>query len=133
MSNYPDDEGRDFIKEQAESEQETDFSVGNLGGMVRCKCGRLVGLAVPSQCECGKRYAYWTDITGKVKRLDQMDLGHLNNCVRMLAAKAEQHPAELRERFEIALDILYAEIGSRDKEITQLTGIQAALFKSLGK
>lgn len=60
-----------------------------------------------------------------------MDLGHLNNCVRMLAEKAEEYPAELRRPLEDALDILYAEIGSRDKEISQLTGIQSALLRSL--
>jgi hypothetical protein len=123
----------DYAEKQALSEQETDFSVGDIGGMVRCKCGALVKLSAPSRCECGKRYAYWTDISGKVYRLQQMDLGHLNNCVRMLAAKSEKYPGESRAYFEVALDILYEEIGSRDKEIAQLTGIQAALMRSFTK
>lgn len=99
--------------------------------MVRCECGSIVKTDMPLVCRCGKRFLYWRDIEGKIKRLDQMDLGHLSNCVRMVAAKAEQYPPELRGAFEAALDIFYAEIGSRDKEVAQLTGIQAALERSL--
>lgn len=62
-----------------------------------------------------------------------MTLGHLNNTIRILAAKAEEMPASQRERFEVALDLLYAELGSRDQEIRQVTGIMAALARSLKK
>jgi hypothetical protein len=102
--------------------------------IVRCKCGHLVSVRIPSRCAlCQKIHAYWVTIDGSRKALSQMDLGHLNNCVRMLAAKAEEYPTELRGKFEDALDILYAEIGSRDKEIAQLTGIQAAIQRSLAQ
>lgn len=60
-----------------------------------------------------------------------MDLGHLNNCVRMLASKAERATGPQLQAYENALDIFYAEIGSRDKEISQVTGILAAIQRSL--
>lgn len=134
MSNYPDDEGRDYVAEQVAVETlDPDIILDTGVTMVRCKCGSLVTITIPTQCKCGRRFCYWKDINSKIKRLDQMDLGHLTNCVRMLGEKAEKYPPELRERFEIALDIFYAEIASRDKEIAQATGILAAINRSLGE
>lgn len=131
MGNYSDDEGRDYVAEQARAETlDPDLFSVNVS-YVRCSCGQIVKTDMPRECACGKRFCYWRDIEGKVKRLDQMDLGHLNNCVRMVAEKAEKYPAELRGVFEQALDIFYAEIASRDKEIAQVTGILAAINRSL--
>jgi hypothetical protein len=128
MDDFPPDQGRLFSEEESVDVFEVGVS------MLRCKCGALVSVTMPTRCEqCKKPHAYWRDIHGKVLHLSKMGLGHLNNCVRMLAAKSEQYPAELRGKFEIALDILYAEIGSRDKEIQQVTGIHSALLRSLDK
>ena len=127
-------EEHNYIEEQALAESvDPESLVRFSNGMVRCNCGKLVTLTIPTECECGKRFAYWQDIQGKTKSLAQMDLGHLNNCVRMLAAKAEKYPPELRGRFEVALDIFYAEIGSRDKEIAQATGILAAVMRGVAR
>lgn len=101
--------------------------------LYRCKCGKLIQTDMPRRCDCGEVHCFWTVLGGTVKRLEAMDLGHLNNCVRMLAQKMEEYPAELRTAYEEALDILYSEIDSRDKEIAQVTGIHQALLRSLAK
>lgn len=100
--------------------------------MARCKCGRLFSLRIPSRCPCGDLKSYWKTLDGKVMKLSQMTLGHLNNSIRMMGEAAEKAPQGEREEFEIALDMLYAELGSRDAEIAQATGIMAALTRSLG-
>ncbi len=105
-----------------------------IASIIRCKCGHLVNITIPAKCEgCGDLKSFWKTLDNKVLKLSQMTLGHLNNSVRMLAAKAEELPAGQRERFEIALDMLYAEIGDRGTEIDQVTGIMAALTRSLAK
>ncbi|HEY6019891.1 MAG TPA: hypothetical protein VIY48_08305 [Candidatus Paceibacterota bacterium] len=99
--------------------------------MIRCKCGRLVSVSIPARCiGCQESKAFWTTIDSRVIRLSDMKLDHLSNCIRMLAQKCEDAPLELREKYEVALDIMYAELGSRDKEIAQATGILAALRRN---
>lgn len=102
--------------------------------LIRCKCGYVCDIRVPTICEgCGDAKAYWKTLDNRVLKLSKMTLGHLNNTIRILAAKAETLPAGQRERLEIALDLLYAELGSRDQEISQASGIMAALTRSLNK
>jgi len=101
--------------------------------MIRCKCGNLVSLRLPCVCsQCNDPKAYWRMLDGSVLPLSKMDLGHLTNTVKMLAAKTEEYPqGQFRQALEIAIDLFYAEIGSRDKEIAQASGIMAALQRSL--
>lgn len=99
--------------------------------MIRCKCGHLMSVSIPAVCPgCRGPKAFWTMIDSRVIRLSDMKLDHLSNCIRMLAQKCEDAPLELREKYEVALDIMYAELGSRDKEIAQATGILAALRRN---
>ncbi len=103
--------------------------------MIRCKCGSLVQIDMPGVCpKCQDQKAFWRTIDGKILPLSKMDLGHLNNTVRMLARKAEQYPhGDYRTRIEIAMDLFYLEIGTRVDEIEQVTGIMSALTRSLDK
>lgn len=120
-------------QDEALAEADTAQEFNPLASLIRCKCGALCNIALPMRCACcGELKCYWK-ADGKILKLSQMTLGHLNNSVRALAAKAEEYPAGQRERFEIALDMLYAEIGSRGQEIAQVTGIMAALTRSLEK
>lgn len=118
---------------QAESEGATNLHTFGSMSMIRCKCGEICDIRIPTRCVCGDIKAFWKTVDSRILRLDQMTLGHLNNCVRALAAKADELPPSQREKYEIALDLLYSEIGSRDKEIAQVTGIMAALTRSLPK
>ena len=102
------------------------------GSLIRCKCGTVVEVGYPTRCSgCGEVKAYWKTLDGKVQRLSDMSLGHLTNTIRIVAAKADQLPPELRERCETALDLLYAELGSRNTEIQQATGMMNALTRQL--
>jgi hypothetical protein len=101
--------------------------------MARCKCGEVNNITIPMVCKCGEPKALWKTLEGKLIRVQDMTLGHLNNSIRLLAEKSEEYPASERARFEIALDILYAELGTRDKEITQATGIMAAIMRAVEK
>jgi hypothetical protein len=99
---------------------------------VRCKCGNLVYLSFPTVCDgCKEANGYWKMMDGKVIHIKHMKLDHLTNCIKMLAEKAEKLPPEHRGKHEIALDIMYLELGSRDKEIAQASGILGALRRSL--
>ena len=116
---YPDEEG-----------------LSKISAFVRCKCGELFSVLKPTKCEkCGDLKCYWTLMDGSVKRLEDMDMGHLTNAVKMLARKLEVDGPKLtlmwRESMELAIDLFYREIGSRDKEIEQASGIMAALNRSL--
>lgn len=126
MSNYPDDDPGTSYTSPA------DYRARD-SAMSRCKCGRLFSLRIPSKCACGDFKSYWKTLDGRVMKLSEMTLGHLNNSIRMLGEAAEKAPPGEREEFEIALDMLYAELGSRDKEIAQATGIMAALTRSIQK
>ncbi len=101
---------------------------------IRCKCGMVVPITLPSLCpKCQDPKPYWRERNGNTIPLSKMGLGHLTNTVRILAARAEAYPqGEHRTAIEIAMDLIYQEIGSRDKEITQVTGMMAALNRSLG-
>ncbi len=101
--------------------------------MIRCKCGSLCLIDMPSVCtRCQDHKAYWRTIDGKILPLSKMDLGHLTNVVRMLAGKIEQYPqGDYRARIEIAIDLFYLEIGSRVEETQQMTGILSALTRSI--
>jgi hypothetical protein len=106
----------------------------SVGPQVRCECGWLVDLKLPSVCaKCSKPFPYWTTLEGATVKLSKMDLGHISATIKMLAQKAEQYPSdsEHRRRVEVALDLFYAELADRDKEIGQLRGIEAALKRSL--
>ena len=100
---------------------------------IRCQCGAQVNVSIPSRCRCGDLKSYWKTGDGKVIKVSQMTLGHLSNSIRILGERAGEVPMEERERIEIALDMLYAELGTRDTEITQATGIMAALTRSIPK
>lgn len=96
---------------------------------VRCACGELFFTRLPCLCDrCGSPKPYWKTLEGKTIKLSQMDTGHLANTIKMLAAKAEQYPGP---EIEIALDLMYAELGTREQEMNQLSGIEAALRRSL--
>lgn len=100
---------------------------------MRCNCGQIVFIKMPCLCpKCGEAKCYWRTLEGDVKALEDMDLGQLSNTVRMLAKKTEAYPSgETRKDLEIAIDLIYAEIGSRDHEITQAAGMMGALKRSL--
>lgn len=99
---------------------------------VRCACGALYGVTIPVICEgCKQPKAFWAMIDGRVLRLQDMKLDHLTNCIKMLAEKADKYPPDLRSKYEIALDIMYLELGSRGKEMAQASGILKALRKNL--
>lgn len=118
-----------------DSLDDTDEAASPFAGtsVLRCKCGRTFSIHIPSRCACGSLKSYWKTLDGKVMKLSQMTLGHLNNSIRMMGEAAEKAPQGEREEYEVALDMLYAELGSRDTEIAQATGIMAALSRSLAK
>lgn len=116
-----------------DQEEATDLTKLAFDGMAKCSCGNIYSVGFPCYCVCGLPKAYWRDIKGKLCQISGMTLGHLNNTIRLLAAKMESYPVSDRSRFETALEILYAELGSRDKEIQQVTGIMGALTRSLNK
>lgn len=95
----------------------------------RCECGLLNSLSMPFVCKCGKPEHSWQELDGKIVRLQDMSLGHLSNTIRLVAARAEKRPNE--PCYEVALDLFYAELATRDLEIKQTTGIMAALERSL--
>lgn len=101
----------------------------------RCECGNLVAVKMPCLCsKCQKPHAYWKDLTGNVHALEAMPVAHLANIVRVLGERAEKYPQGiLRTQIEIAMDLVYAEISSRDQELKQDAGIQAALTRSLAR
>jgi hypothetical protein len=126
MDDLPPDLERLFEQEEQDLEPPA--------GLARCQCGNLFILGFPLRCNgCGKAKAFWHTADKKIISLGQMTVGHLTSVIKLLAEQSEQYPASQRERFEIALDILYAELGSRDKEIKQLGGIQAALFRGVDR
>jgi hypothetical protein len=102
-----------------------------LGGnsLARCACGKLNNISRPMVCACGSQKLFWKTLEGQLLPLSKMSLGHLTNCVKFLAEKAAEGS---KPAIEIALDLIYLEIGSREKEITQISGISAALQRSLG-
>jgi hypothetical protein len=112
-----------------EASEEDDHPDRELGGnsLARCKCGRLNNISKPMICKCGERKTFLETLDGRLIPLHKMTLGHLTNIIKFLATKAEDCRAEV----EIAMDLIYLEIGSRDKEITQISGIGAALQRSL--
>jgi hypothetical protein len=120
------------MEDVSEEEYESLNSPKNISS-IRCKCGALVWLRMPCLCsKCKDPKMYWRMMDGKVVSLAKMDLGHLSNVVRMLAHKAEQYPSgDFRAEIEIAMDLIYAEIGSRELETEQLSGIMGALQRSL--
>jgi hypothetical protein len=113
------------------AELETDPFEGGHTTFSRCKCGALFTLSMPSYCMCGEAKCYWRTIEGEVLTLDKMKIGHLTSSIKMLAEKMDSLHGEIRTKYEIALDLLYKELGSREKETNQLVGIQAALFRSI--
>ena len=99
---------------------------------VLCKCGQVVNITMPTRClGCGDKKSYWRTADKRCIKISDMNLGHLTSSIKYLAEKMEKAPAFLKTEFEVALDLLYEELGSRDKETKQLSGIRAALFKSL--
>ncbi len=103
--------------------------------IIRCECGRLVNTNLPSMCACGKALTYMSS-RNKTLKLEDMDVGHLSNLARRFgelieALGAADYEQTQRGKYEISLDLIYREIGSRDKEIAQLSGIMGALKKSL--
>lgn len=130
MDDLPNDIDRSYAEQQT-PEIENGFAVATVA--ICNKCNAAVNIKYPSICACGDIKHYWKTFEGKILDIRKMDLGHLSNSIRYLADIAEKYPANLREPFEIALDILYAELGSREKETAQITGIQAALFRAISK
>lgn len=102
--------------------------------MVRCACGSLQPVAIPTKCSrCEQILPYWKDFDRNIIHLSDMDLAHLSNAVRLLGLRAETAPSVLTGVYELALDLLYAEIATRDQEIQQASGIMAALQRSLAE
>lgn len=96
--------------------------------LIRCKCGEIINVNIPTICKsCNKHHAYWRDLEGNVKPLSKLAVGHLANIVKILAERVETSTPETRPRLETAMDLVYLEIQSRDKEIAQLSGIGKAL------
>lgn len=102
--------------------------------IIRCKCGVTVNITWPTKCPgCGDIKAYWKTIDGKILRLSEMTLGHLTSTIKLISEKSAEAFSKSQEIFETTLDLLYEELGSRDKEIDQASGILAALNRSLAK
>lgn len=103
---------------------------------VRCACGNLFCTHIPCVCRCGEIKAYWRS-GGKVHPLGDLSVGHLAEIVKLLAEhlgrEIEKGRQEGVKLYEVAIDIVYREIGSRDQELTQLAGIAAALTRSIGQ
>lgn len=99
---------------------------------MRCKCGEIIYFKLPCFCpRCQEPKCFWR-MSDKTLALGKMDLGHLSNTIRILAERAEKYPSgEARKEIEIAMDLIYAELGSRDLEIKQASGILGALKRSL--
>jgi hypothetical protein len=94
----------------------------------RCRCRQLFTLSMPGRCDfCGEIERYWRTSAGQVLTLDKMKTEHLVASIKMLARKMDGTSDYLLERYEIAIDLLYEELGSRDKEITQLEKIRAVI------
>jgi hypothetical protein len=95
----------------------------------------MVYIRLPSVCpRCQAPKAYWKPLNQPMAKLSELSLRHLSNLARVLGARAELAPSgQARAEIEIALDLIYAEIGSRADEIQQDAGIHAALQRSLGK
>lgn len=104
----------------------------DFGGVARCVCGRLVSTKRPSYCsQCREVHKYWTLTDGTVITLGRMKLGHLSSSIKMLAEQIDKYQS--RSEIEEALDIMYAELATRDKEIAQDSGILAGLRKAFNE
>lgn len=129
------DSDLDSLFKAAETAQTAELETNPLEGgnniWSRCKCGALFSLAMPGYCLCGEAKRYWRTLEGEVFTLDKMKIGHLTSSIKLLATKMDSLHGDIRTKYEIALDLLYAELGSREKETSQLAGMQAALFRSL--
>lgn len=139
MDDLPPDLDRLFDQQQAQereviSEEEMTKldTIDSHTSCMRCKCGEIIYFRLPCYCpNCQEPKCFWRMLDG-IKPLPKMDLGHLSNTIKVLALRAEKYPTgEARKEIEIAMDIIYAEIGSRDLEIKQATGIHNTLKKSL--
>jgi hypothetical protein len=120
-------ESEDQIRSEAEYPE-----IPRHTSVLRCKCGGLIRISVPAVCSnCQEAKGFWTMIDGSIIKLSDMKLDHLTNCIKLISDKIESYPPEAREKLEIALDIMYLELGSRDAEIKQANGIMGALRRSL--
>lgn len=106
----------------------------SLGGAkgIRCSCGQVTWVSGPCICiKCGYKFKYWL-VERELISFSKLKLDHILNIIRHLGEQAERFPSgEPRTKIEIALDLFYEEIASRDQEITQNTGIMSALTKGL--
>lgn len=120
-----------FEKSDELTEEEFSASRQKSGSsVIRCKCGELVQITLPCICpRCQDPKSYWRMATGQVLKLKDIKLGHLTNIIKLLGSKAEEYSSlpEFRSAIEIAMDLVYAELGSREKEIAQLSRIGKAL------
>jgi hypothetical protein len=103
--------------------------------MIRCACGALVRVTMPCLCpKCHSVKAFWREKDGSTIALSKLDLGRLTMIGRTLGERAEKYRSSWPEHYqqiEIALDIVFAEISSRDKEIDQQRSILSGLMKGL--
>lgn len=99
---------------------------------VRCDCGELIFFKMPCLCpKCSEPKLFWRTVNAIVP-FSQMNLGHLSNVIKILGERAEKHPTGVaRQEIEIAMDLIYAEINSRDLELKQINSIHNALKRSL--
>lgn len=104
-------------------------------GIIRCACGAMVTIRMPCLCsQCKAVKDYWRNADGTTVKLTDLDLGRLTMIQRTLGTRAEESRQSWPERYreiEIALDIVFNEIGSRDKEIDQQRGILRGLMKGM--
>lgn len=106
--------------------------------IIRCECGRLAKTNYPHLCECGQAHTYFSS-GGTTRKLEDVDVGYLSNLARRFGemateytlATGSEYARHQLKAFEVALDLIYKEIGTREKEIAQLGGIMGALKKSL--
>ena len=96
----------------------------------RCKCGRVNDVRMPTICECGEHKLFWKPQGETTQGLDKLSLGHLTCITKYLASRLEEHPDQFKT-IEVALDLIYLHIQSREKEISQISGIGAALQRSM--
>ncbi len=73
----------------------------------------------------------WVTFDGEKIPISKMTLGHLSSLIRLLAGKVDEHKSDkvVTAILETMLDLLYAELGKRDKEIDQDRGLLRALVK----
>jgi hypothetical protein len=100
---------------------------------IRCSCGAVMAIRMPCQCpRCHAVKPFWREKDGSTVALQHLDLGRLTMIARTLGERAEGYETawpERRRELEIALDIVFNEISTRDKEIEQQRGILSALMK----